>query len=95
MPLDGRTYLDVEPAEVLAMLRRAKEIIREHGWCQGTNRDLEGRYCIYAAMREAGGWRNWGNLGLPWPAQWQDEPGRTVEEVYAWLDEQIALREAA
>lgn len=89
MPLDGTTYRHTQQHdEVPAMLRRAKSLIRRHGWGQGRD-----GLCIYRAMRLAGSWRNWSDLGLPWPAEWQDEPGRTVEDVYAWLDEQIALRE--
>jgi hypothetical protein len=97
MPLDGTSYHGIDQAKVLAMLLRAKELIREHGWCQDTSRDIEGRYCIFGAIREAGrqsgGWRAWTDLGLPWPAMWQDQPGRTVEEIYAWFDEQITKRE--
>lgn len=89
MPLDGTSYRYNHPAEVAALLQRAKALIASCGWCQDTTHDRDGRYCIYGAMRAAGGWRNWRDLGLPWPAQWQDEPGRTVEEIHAWFDEQI------
>lgn len=95
MPLDDTTYHGSGQREVLAMLRRAKELIRKHGWCQDTSQDRDGRLCIYGAMRCSGSWRMWTDLGLPWPAKWQDEPGRTVEDVFAWFDEQIVLREAA
>ena len=92
MPLDGITYNGIEQDEVRALLWRAKQIIRRNGWCQNTSRDEEGRYCIYAAMRAAGSWPNWTQLRLPWPAEWQDDPGRTVEDVYAWFDHEIAKR---
>ena len=96
MPLDGTTYTDAKQDKVLAMLLRAKELIRENGWCQDTARDREGRYCIYGAIRAAGkqfgGFRAWTDLKLPWPAVWQDESGRTLEEVFAWFDREIALR---
>lgn len=95
MPIYVTTYDGIDQEEVLAILRRAKELIIEHGWCRNNSRDLEGRYCIYGAMRASGSWRNWSDLKLPWPAKWQDQIGRTVEDVYAWFDREIAMREMA
>ena len=98
MPLDSTTYHGIDQDEVLAILRGAKELIRNRGWCQGSAQGDNGALCLFSAIREAGNLVVSGDferLGIPWPAVWQDQPGRTVEDVYAWLDEQIALREVA
>ncbi len=91
MPLDA-TNFDQQDWRI-PLLLQAKQIIRERGWCQGATYSA-GRVCMLSAVRSAGYLRNWGDLGIPWPVQWQDAPGRTVEEVYAWFDEQIALLSA-
>lgn len=94
MPLDG-TNFDSRP-QAAAVLRRAKALLRERGWCQGKAVSGDGRLCIVGAIREAGRLRTgteWAALGIPWPTAFNDAPGRTQAEAEAWLDEQIALCE--
>lgn len=63
--------------------------LRTHGWCPQP-RDDEGRVCIYNAIRAVGYHRNIEDLGIPWPAQFNDVPGRTFAEVETWLLDRIA-----
>ncbi len=78
------------------VLLKAADILREHGWCQGTIRDRQGRRCAVGAILMADLMVG-AAFALPrspyadlamrkmLPDQgvstWNDEPGRTVEEV--------------
>lgn len=75
------------------ILLGALEILRSEGWCQGTARSDDGRYCMYAAIREAGGLRSIGEFNamkITYPASFNDAPGRTFEEVEKWFLRRIA-----
>lgn len=93
MPFDGTNYERQDV--VLDLLKRARELIRERGWHQGETFAPDGRVCIYGALRAAGLSGNWEDTGLPWPAVWQDEPGRTIDDVEAWFEREIEKRVAA
>src|SRR5678809_1203277 len=71
------------------VLTTALEILRKRGWCQGINQK-KGAVCIYWAIREAGYHRNIEELGIPWPADFNDAPGRTFAEVEDWMLDRIA-----
>lgn len=95
MPLDSTTY----ESQVVRDLRAGRERLVTHGWCQHQTRDGERRCALGAvltvtmdkrckkasitlerALRE--------KLSRPFVsvASWNDEPGRTVEEVLALYD---------
>jgi hypothetical protein len=63
--------------------------MRTNGWCPAP-RDDRGGVCIYNAIRAVGYHRNIEDLGIPWPAAWNDEPGRTWEEVEQWMLDRIS-----
>lgn len=81
--------------QVKADAKKAADYIREHGWCQGTMRDEKGRVCAMGATEYCGA-ENWGQLvdaafrnelgGKIGVVQFNDRPGRTVEEVLAVFD---------
>ena len=72
---------------------RAADCIEEHGWCQGTIMDAEGRLCMVGALMKAGvDARGSGEVLWAWesklnfdPPEWNDEEGRTKEEVIEFL----------
>jgi len=77
-------------------LAKARELLEEKGWCQGTLRDEQGRLCVTGAIIVSSG-------GYPRLAykmtdilskklgedltHWNDTFGRTKEEVIALLKE--------
>lgn len=73
-------------------LRRAADVLEEDGWCQGRGTDGQGRHCAVGAMCSVAvdhGQATSVHL-LPLRARlegplsdWNDEPGRTKEEVLA------------
>lgn len=81
----------------IKVLERAKLILNEYGWCQGTYGDDSVGYCIMGATSEAC------PRGIPWSSivdtlqglvtcrlsAWNDAPGRTKEEVIDLLDSAI------
>ena len=79
---------------VITLLYRAEDLIQQRGWCQGVPTSPDGGLCITRAIREAGFDGNWDDLGIPWPAAWNDVPGRTISEVYVWFYEQIVRLES-
>src|SRR5579872_5099756 len=100
MPFDG-TQLNPTAAHLL----RAKRYIEEHGWCSHGPRDGS-NVCVGSALALTGPWyagggRAWKMLGTiiayprSWVAvgigDWNDTPGRTIEEVYDAFDRAIAL----
>ncbi len=90
MPFDGTENPKV------ALLERARYILHKRGWVQGETYNLDGKVCLFGAIREAsvelGRWRgSWEDLRLgPWPIPFNDEPGRTLADIDAWFDERIA-----
>jgi hypothetical protein len=80
----------VENPKVM-LLVRARDILHERGIAQGRSND-GGRKCIYSAVIEANGrYRNWDEFGFgPFPAAFNDAPGRTMAEIDGWFDERIA-----
>jgi hypothetical protein len=104
MPFDG-TQLDGTPLnqtqlnQTAADLLAAKRYLEIHGWMQGNFGMDGGPRCILGAMRSVAGDR-WDRfieiLGAATgrhcclPGYWNDQPGRTIEEVYALFDKAIA-----
>ncbi len=91
MPFDGAE----NPKVVL--LERARCILHKRGWAQAGTYNLAGNVCIYGAIREAFGEMKrssrfvWDDLGLgPFPAPFNDAPGRTLAEIDGWFDARIA-----
>lgn len=83
----------------LTTAEKAKSILLEHGWAQGPNCTLSGETCLVLALDRAAednfrevdrllfamGFS--GEYDLRYEAMWwNDEPGRTVEEVFERLD---------
>ena len=82
------------------VFRKAGDVLRERGWCQGGLMNAEGKVCALGALgvAECRGalsgpsqeiYRNLSQQildGRLIGADWNDSPGRTVEEVYAVLD---------
>ena len=94
MPLDGTTFDRRE--RNAAVLRDALVLLRKFGWCQGRSLDSAGRFCLFGAIRRAGGlrtWADWKAIGIPSPVPFNDAPGRTQAEAESWLEEQITLCE--
>lgn len=97
MLYDKRWELDQAGHYLLAIA----DYIEEHGWCQGVGRNVEGRVCLsYALHSVSPNWHEnnemYRRLHLATGAEdtlfrWNDEPGRTREEVVsacrraAWL----------
>lgn len=92
---------------VAADLRAAAEVLRRDGWTKGTFTDACGSHCVAGALSVVVGtgiadrWRDGIELlcqtvGVkPWPTNayhWNDEPGRTADEVIAAL---LAAADAA
>ena len=80
--------------------RRAAEIIRERGWCQGLYSNEDGQVCMVGALYVASGLPPHGQLNhLPTDSaarsmgyencdeaiSWNDAPDRTVDQVLALL----------
>ncbi len=74
-------------------LRRAADMIERQGWCQGQWADKHGRVCIMGALGDtesdpaafcAACHRLSTHLGQRL-SMWNDEPGRTKDEVLAML----------
>jgi hypothetical protein len=85
----------METHEVHEVLVRARNLIDRHGWQQGDMGNANEGYCIEGACRAAGSdYGDWSEvrapLGIAIPFVWNDEPGRTKEEVLAVLDAAIA-----
>lgn len=69
-----------------------RRVLKEHGWCQGTLSNIEGQVCLVMALTLAAN-----DASVPtivhtavntltdWvgqhPALWNDQPGRTYEQV--------------
>lgn len=82
------------PAEVL---RKAAEYLETHGWMQGDYGVPGGPSCLLGAMRKTtrattpdydiAYWAIRKSVGGRLPVEWNDQPGRTAEEVIAKLRE--------
>ena len=84
--------------------RRAGDLIREHGWCQGVSRNTAGEFCVTGAARAAN--QEGANLDgalytiiateldwvRAWAWEWNDDPARTVEDVMIALDAAYVLQ---
>lgn len=71
----------------------ALELLRTQGWCQEATTDGTGRLCLFGAIRQAGNLRtswDFDALGIPWPTDFNDAPGRTFAEVEQWMLDRIA-----
>jgi hypothetical protein len=91
MPFDG-TQLNPTVAHLL----RAKRCIEEHGWNQGGYESADGRVCALGALLKTGWGVGKARMFLLRVVDaviydWNDTPGRTIEEVYDALDRAIAL----
>ena len=90
--------------ETQQALLDAERYMRECGWCQLYGKDSKGRVCIVGAFHYSGhelttatsrviyeaiGRTGWASLGI---MEWNDEPGRTGDEV---LDVLARARELA
>jgi hypothetical protein len=77
------------------------DYIREHGWCQGEFHSSDGRVCLAGAIETTGfGGKTYREVlekinrttdpdyphGYSCISDWNDVPGRTVEEVLAILE---------
>lgn len=76
--------------EIQTVFNRAADLLERDGWCQGKYWMDDGRCCLVgAAMRMGATPECWQELsrrtGVLHPQYWNDEPGRTVEEVLAVL----------
>lgn len=100
MPFDGRQL-----NETTRHLLRAKEYLENNGWCSTGPRGEAGEVCISSAIALAApGWNHRAGyimgvaLGVE-PSyidghtigQWNDAPGRLLNEVLAAFDKAIAL----
>lgn len=93
------------PATAADVLNAAADLIEENGWCQGWSEDSLGRHCTLGAVAAVGKpepaevitnavehlRRATGVVGV---ASWNDEDGRTKEEVVETLRKAAALAEA-
>jgi len=87
------------------VLRKAKGLIRKHGWVQRVFGNSETGYCVMGAIRRAspalgvGGRDAFANAlpshmrGIVGPTAWNDAPRRTKAEVLRAFDKAIALAE--
>ena len=88
MPFDSLTDNRV------TLLEHAREILYERGWCQDMAYDGS-KMCLVSAIHEAASeiigrpmdWKDY-RLG-PFPAPWNDAPGRTMADIDGWFDERI------
>ena len=77
------------------VLKDAAAYIREHGWCQDQLAKLNGQVCLLGALDDIGEDAEGPaeellreRLGGGSIADWNDTPGRTVEEVLSVLEGQ-------
>lgn len=89
------------------ILREAKQLLVDRGWCQGNLQDCHGRRCMLGALRAAGFAMPWyrvaedmliraiGDTGAHWSpvAVWNDAKGRTLDEVLNKFDQAIDIAE--
>jgi hypothetical protein len=82
------------------VLRKAGDVLRLRGWCQGTMESWQGAHCALGSIRSASG-KNcrayveardvlWEVVG-GYPARWNDQIGRTAAEVMRALDASYVL----
>jgi hypothetical protein len=76
-------------------LQQARATLLESGWCQGVGVDADGRCCVIGSFNSIKWHGYWPALGyldqlVPTGAMslvsWNDEAGRTVNEVLELLD---------
>jgi hypothetical protein len=90
-PKEAETKPEVQLEPWRQHLLDAAQYIREHGWCQRTIRDEEGRVCLIGALQSVEGWEN--SVAptmlrriISCIPSWNNAPGRTKEEVIAALE---------
>ncbi len=86
--------------------RKAADLLKRDGWCQGRSEGPNGERCLVAALSVAG-WRStrmaWRRVfeairqeaGAPSLTDWNDTPGRTADEVIALLRQVATELEAS
>lgn len=99
----SEVQVETRPATAATMLLRAAEILEEYGWIQGCLGSREEGFCMLGAIKEADTqlvsanplWsRALRDVGVPCEAgKWNDEDGRTKEEVVGRLRLAAALIE--
>lgn len=80
--------------EIARDLRAAAEYLRTHGWRQGDWEGPDGSVCLAGALLKTGSWQraHVDALGLGYAVstvgvgQWNDTPGRTIDEVLDRLE---------
>jgi hypothetical protein len=87
------------------ILRRAADVLRRDGWCQGDMRRADGHRCMAGAVIAAmvtvdGHWSRaiehafFSVIGTHDRTGWNDTPGRTAAEVIAALEAAAVLAES-
>jgi hypothetical protein len=87
--------------ELAEIYSRAADYIEDHGWIQHNLEDPSGRVCLWGALRRVTGWgldsaselselinREMCQELADSTTRWNDAPGRSKEEVIAFLREQ-------
>jgi len=75
--------------ETAGKLRAAAAVLRHRGWCQGDWQGPNGSVCLAQSLVLVDGWKRVpvDALGLAWSVgEWNDQPGRTVDEVLDRLE---------
>lgn len=95
---DAEEILGYTRRELANVVRATAQELTEHGWCQGTTRDLDGKLCLVGALHRVTYQSHiygaalsclWDQLVLSdhspelSPIGWNDAPGRTAEQVVA------------
>lgn len=81
------------------VLRKAGDVIRERGWCQGSFESDSGAVCIWGAVRVVNDW-GWSDDAMnpvryildTNEAEWNDTNGRTFSEAVALIDAAYILQ---
>jgi hypothetical protein len=96
----------VTPGDVL---RKARQLIVERGWCQGQPEDVDGRLCAIGAINLAAGMRPREGSPAAWDARWflqcvigtengvtpwNDHPHRRAGDVLKAIETAAALADA-
>ena len=75
------------------MREAAAQLLEDEDWCQGATQNQQGARCMVGAIDYASEWEDPApaydelreELAIPHLEAWNDEPGRTVEDVLAAL----------
>jgi hypothetical protein len=102
MPLDGTNFVELD-TDITKVLIKARDYLVEHGWCQGAMENRSGQVCIFGAVYIVGEFNSsvdptfsrvmfaLKNITKDSAQRWNDEPGRTQEEVVSLFDQAIAI----